>query len=125
MEVVGAAIISKGKILLVRTEKNPRTWIFPGGKLEEGEKPEEGLVRELHEELPGLRFTIRGLLGVYSATIGRVGKVRLIVYRVSSEGEYGLGDEIAEVRWVVDLEKLHVRSPTAQAISILQKRGEL
>ena len=125
MIVVGAAIIRDGEILIVRAENHSRTWIFPGGKKEEGETPKEGLARELHEELPGLRFTIRGFLGVYTAYISRVGKVRLIVYRVSSGVRYKLGDEIAEARWVKDPEKLHLANPTAQAISILRKRGIL
>ena len=53
--VVAAALVAKdGRILL---QKRPEgrdmagLWEFPGGKLEEGELPEEALSRELAEEL--------------------------------------------------------------------------
>lgn len=29
----------------------PGQWLFPGGKLDEGEDPENGMIRECHEEL--------------------------------------------------------------------------
>jgi len=52
---VAAAILEKdGKILVARRRKLDRMggkWEFPGGKIEEGETPEQGLERELKEEL--------------------------------------------------------------------------
>jgi 8-oxo-dGTP diphosphatase len=53
--VVTAAIIRKnGSVLLARRapeEKLGSFWEFPGGKVENGETPEECLARELAEEL--------------------------------------------------------------------------
>jgi 8-oxo-dGTP diphosphatase len=53
--VVTAAIIRKnGSVLLARRspeEKLAGFWEFPGGKVENGETPEECLARELDEEL--------------------------------------------------------------------------
>jgi 8-oxo-dGTP diphosphatase len=55
LTVVAAAIVNPmGEILLSRRpEGKPMAgmWEFPGGKLEEGESPEEALVRELREEI--------------------------------------------------------------------------
>jgi 8-oxo-dGTP diphosphatase len=52
---VGAAIIiQRGKILLTQRQQHKRLggyWEFPGGKLEEGETPQQALARELREEL--------------------------------------------------------------------------
>ena len=55
MKIVTAAIIKKDRsILLTRRksgEKLEGFWEFPGGKLEDGESPQECLERELFEEL--------------------------------------------------------------------------
>ena len=53
--VAACALVSaEGLVLLAkRPQGKPLAglWEFPGGKVEEGECPEEALVRELHEEL--------------------------------------------------------------------------
>ena len=54
MKIVTAAIIrNDDKILIARRKKGQKLegfWEFPGGKIEEGESPQECLQRELHEE---------------------------------------------------------------------------
>jgi 8-oxo-dGTP diphosphatase len=61
MKHVVAAIIIEGEKILVcqrtRHQTMPLKWEFPGGKVEEGEQPEEALRRELEEEL-GIDATI-------------------------------------------------------------------
>lgn len=53
--VVAAALIDVDGRVLVQQRSADRPmaglWEFPGGKCEEGERPEDGLVRELEEEL--------------------------------------------------------------------------
>jgi 8-oxo-dGTP diphosphatase len=61
MKHVVAAIIVDGENILVcqrtRHQTMPLKWEFPGGKVEDGEQPEEALHRELEEEL-GIDATI-------------------------------------------------------------------
>lgn len=53
--VVAAALIDKdGRVLLAQRPPNKSMaglWEFPGGKVEDGESPEDALIRELNEEL--------------------------------------------------------------------------
>ncbi|WP_200306845.1 (deoxy)nucleoside triphosphate pyrophosphohydrolase [Streptomyces adelaidensis] len=52
--VVGAALLSDGRLLAARRSAPPELagrWELPGGKVEPGEPPEQALVRELREEL--------------------------------------------------------------------------
>ncbi|MFI6101217.1 (deoxy)nucleoside triphosphate pyrophosphohydrolase [Lentzea sp. NPDC051213] len=52
--VVGAAIVRDGRLLAQQRsypESHAGQWELPGGRVEDGEKPEEALVRECAEEL--------------------------------------------------------------------------
>ena len=53
--VVAAALIdADGRVLLAQRPPGKAMaglWEFPGGKVHEGETPEQALIRELHEEL--------------------------------------------------------------------------
>jgi 8-oxo-dGTP diphosphatase len=58
--VVAALILKDDKILACQRTKHqtmPLKWEFPGGKIEEGEQPQDALRRELEEEL-GIDATI-------------------------------------------------------------------
>ena len=57
--VAGVLEDERGRILLTRRPEHVHQgglWEFPGGKLEEGESPVEGLKRELREELTPLTY---------------------------------------------------------------------
>lgn len=54
IEVTAAILFNESKILITRRAPNKHLaglWEFPGGKIEEGETPQECLKRELEEEL--------------------------------------------------------------------------
>ena len=56
LQVVGAIIVKDGRILAVKRGENKNKAVafkyeFPGGKIEQGETPEQALKRELIEEM--------------------------------------------------------------------------
>ena len=56
LQVVGAIIVKDGRILAVKRGENKNKAVafkyeFPGGKIEQGETPEQALKRELVEEM--------------------------------------------------------------------------
>ena len=53
IRVVAAIIIHDGKVFATQRGYGEFKdgWEFPGGKIEQGETPEEALIREIHEEL--------------------------------------------------------------------------
>ena len=61
----GAVIDKKGKILLIHRSDNDK-WAMPGGLLETGETPAEGVIREILEET-GIQCKPTGLIGVFDS----------------------------------------------------------
>ena len=86
---VTAAIFTKGDLVLAMRRAPhkplPGKWEFPGGKLEEGELPDEALIREIKEELG---IDIHNLeLFDHSTTILPDWEVELSCYLVQSDVE--------------------------------------
>ncbi len=81
--VTAAVIVHDNKILIAKrssTDKLAHKWEFPGGKIEQGESPEECLQRELHEEL-GITTSIGQFLDDTVHHYDHI-TVRLLFYRV-------------------------------------------
>ncbi|MGH9632025.1 MAG: (deoxy)nucleoside triphosphate pyrophosphohydrolase, partial [Bryobacteraceae bacterium] len=83
---VVAAVIERGGRVLVGQRKKTDThglkWEFPGGKVEPGESPRAGLVRELEEEL-GISAQISHEIIRYEHRYPKRATILLIFYRVT------------------------------------------
>ncbi len=99
--VARAFVVRSGRVLLVRRaawDSMPGAWELPGGKVDDGEAPAVGLVRELFEET--------GLLAVSSAFrsegLVRSPSGRLVLerfYDVTSYGRPVLSGEHDDLVW--------------------------
>lgn len=100
--VVAAVVEHPQGVVLVRKRTWPSTWFgLVTGFLERGETPQEGVLREVHEEL-GLHGELGELIGVYD--FQRMNEV-IIAYHVRVAGEIALGAEL-EAHKLVPVEKL-------------------
>jgi ADP-ribose pyrophosphatase YjhB (NUDIX family) len=101
---VGALVVDDGRLLLVRRARDPYggTWDVPGGFLEEGERPLEGLRRELREEtaleIEPRRF-VDALLDRYGTGENAATTLNLYWEAIVVGGKPEAGDDAAEVRW--------------------------
>lgn len=92
--VVAAIIEHEGKVLLARNRMWPEKMFgLVTGFLEANEIPQEGILREVEEEV--------GLTGRIESFVGHYGFPQMnqliIAFHVVTEGEVRVGDEIAEV----------------------------
>ena len=103
---VAAAVIERdGKVLVARRKPGlvaGGLWEFPGGKLEEGESAEEGLERELAEEL-GVAARVGELL-CSVPFVGRAARFELVAYRTELLGDDFRLTDHDEVRWLAPAE---------------------
>ena len=100
---VTAAIIESGDKILIAQRKSTDDlfgglWEFPGGKIEDGESPEECLARELKEELE-IEAEI-GILITSNKHRYPNGIFELLAYRVQHfSGDFVLNDH-NEIKWI-------------------------
>lgn len=96
---VGAVALRGDRVLLSLRAREPAKglWDLPGGFLEAGEHPEDGIARELEEET-GSKARVGRLLHV---GVGRYGDAHTLnlVYLVELDGEPEARDDSAEMRW--------------------------
>ncbi|MGZ3418193.1 MAG: NUDIX domain-containing protein [Polyangiales bacterium] len=92
LPVVAAIVEHEGNVILVRNHGWPENMFgLVTGFLERGETPEEGVLRELHEEL-GLEGEIVRLVGVYPFAQRNE---LIVAFHVRARGAVKLGDELA------------------------------
>ena len=101
--VAQKAMIKKGDEFLVLKRSPdrhtyPNHWDFPGGKLEHGEDPDKGLVREVSEE-SGLKVDVIKPIFTFSEVVNNE-HVFFVVYEYELvSGEIKLSEEHSEFRW--------------------------
>ncbi|MBI4175697.1 MAG: NUDIX domain-containing protein [Candidatus Aenigmarchaeota archaeon] len=102
---VKAFIVKDGKLLLIRRRwddvHKPDKWDIPGGRLEPGEDPFEGLKREVKEEInmDGLETLMPIEIKHFTRDDGQ--KITMIIFLCRiSPGKIGLSKEHREYRWV-------------------------
>ena len=122
--VAQKAIIEKeGKVLLMRN-RGRETWELPGGRLQVGETPSEGLAREICEE-----FGVEVLVGQPVATgtfvLSRTGEPHFFVVYACTLRDPSVAftlaeDEVEEVRWVArdELATLNIWEVYRQALEV-------
>lgn len=101
IDVAAAVILKDNKVFAARRRKGAHLsgyWEFPGGKLEDGETPEQCLARELKEEL-NINVRIGPYIGESVFDYG-IKIIRLIAYEVEHlSGAIELVDH-DEMRWL-------------------------
>ena len=94
---VFAVIEREGRYLLAR-RRDIGWWNLAGGGLEFGESVEEGLAREVREEI-GATITVERLIGVYSKPRKNEIVLAFLCRLTDDSPAPGLSDEVSEVAW--------------------------
>lgn len=119
--VVAAIVEHEDDIILARNAAWPETWYaLITGFLEAGETPEEGILREVKEEL-NLDGEIVELVGLYE--FHRMNQL-IIAYHVRATGEIQLSEELVDYKRKKDHEIQPWPAGTGKAVQDWQaKRG--
>jgi len=106
--VICAIIESEGKILIARRaadQKLAGKWEFPGGKVEDGESPEECLKRELEEEF-GIQAEVEEFITSNKHDYDHI-SIELMAFRTKYiSGKFYLVDHDT-IEWVAPAELLN------------------
>ena len=126
MNISVAGVAEKNGRFLIALRK-PGTsigvkWEFPGGKMEDGESPEQALVREFDEELSvGVRVGKKLCEGAFS---NGPKNYTLLAYQIELENEDFTLTEHQEIMWAgkEDLKSLEFPSSDAIILNYLLSR---
>ena len=119
--VVAAIVEHEGEIILARNAAWPATWYaLITGFLESGETPEEGIIREVKEEL-NLDGEIVELVGLYE--FHRMNQL-IIAYHIKATGNIELSEELVDYKRLKPEEIKPWPAGTGRAVQDWQaKRG--
>jgi mutator protein MutT len=128
---VGAIVLEKGEVLLVRRNREPALgqWSLPGGRVEWGETLREAIAREVREET-GVDIEVEGLAGIAERILpDDAGKtefhyVILDFWARPKSRDLTPGDDASDARWV-PVAELNEYELTAGLYEFLQDRGAL
>jgi len=122
VHVVAAVVVNvKNEVLIAKrplASHQGGLWEFPGGKLEEQELPEAGLVRELREELGIIVTDSEPFIEIQHDYPDK--SVFLDVWRVNAFSGVAYGRENQKIRWVPKSELNRYQFPEAN-LAILTK----
>jgi len=99
--VAGLVVDGAGRVLITRRRDDQPMggqWEFPGGKLEAGESPTDGLRRELHEEL-GAQVAVGAVWDVLHHRYPEFDLLMIVYGCRALPGELVRAVEVAELAW--------------------------
>ncbi len=100
--LVSAGIIHKrGQVLIGQRRKkdrHPLKWEFPGGKVEQGESPQQALIRELREELD-IDAKVGPELARYEHDYPSGSRVNLLFFAVQEFAGEPMGRVFEQICW--------------------------
>ncbi len=114
LAVVAGIVVQQGRVLIARRPMHKESgglWEFPGGKIEQGETPQQALERELREEMD---FSVR-VGPIWDARIrsGEGDGVLILFYRCEAGCKEPKALEHSELKWVLPCEILDYDFPPA------------
>jgi 8-oxo-dGTP diphosphatase len=124
--VVAAVVLREGRVLLTRRAEGRHLagmWEFPGGKLEDGESPEEALARECREEC-GIEIDVAEILEVTHHRYPEK-DVLLLFYRCALRSGEVRHLEVDDHAWVApeDLGRYPLPPADARVVATIQALG--